>query len=233
MSFQAQFKAQFKGFIGELGTNILQKLFLNSKEYHIFNNTLIPAGSRQTQIDHIIVSKHGLFVVETKNKSGWIFGRRDESNWTQVLFKKKVRFQNPLDQNHLHTKSLADFLEIDHSKIHSVVVFWSCTFKNQMPENVIKWREYIRYIKSKKHILLTGDEVDRICSQLQKVKDETPFLSGIRHAKSLHDRYSSTSICPKCGGKLVERVAHKGQKSGEKFLECEKYPRCLYKKELK
>ena len=216
--------------MGEVGTDISQKLLLDSKEYHCFNDTLVQAGSRQTQIDHIIVSKYGLFVVETKNKRGWIFGSADDNHWTQVLFNKKVRFQNPLRQNYLHTKSLADFLEIDHSKIHSVVVFWGGTFKNQMPENVITWREYTRYIKSKKQILLTGDEVDRICSQLQNLKDETPLLSGLRHAKSLHDRYSSTSICPKCGGKLVERMARKGQKTKGKFLGCEKYPRCVYTK---
>lgn len=227
------FKARVKGLIGEVGTDISQKLLLDSKEYHCFNDTLVPAGSRQTQIDHIIVSKYGLFVVETKNKSGLIFGSAGDSQWTQVLFNKKVRFQNPLRQNYLHTKSLADFLEIDHSKIHSVVVFWGGTFKNQMPENVITWLEYTRYIKSKKQILLTGDEVDIICSQLQNLKDETPFLSGLRHAKSLHDRYSSTSICPKCGGKLVERIARKGQKAGGKFLGCDEFPRCLYKRELK
>ena len=219
--------------MGELGTDISQKLFLNSKEYHCFNNALVKGSLKETQIDHIIVSKYGLFVVETKNKSGLIFGGAKESHWTQVLSNKKVRFQNPLHQNFLHTKSLADFLEIDHSKIHSVVIFWGGKFKNKMPQNVIKWQEYTGYIKSKKMILLTDDEVDRICSQLKNLKDETSFLSGIRHAKSLQDRYSSTSICPKCGGKLVERIAHKGQKADVKFLGCKNFPRCRYTKELK
>jgi len=230
--FQISLQALFKGWMGELGTDISQKLLLDFNEYHCFNNALVKGASRDTQIDHIIVSKYGIFVVETKNRSGWIFGGADDSHWTQVLYNKKIRFQNPLHQNKLHTKSIAYFLEIDHSKIHSVVIFWGDTFKNKMPENVITWREYTRYIKSKKKILFTNEEVDKICSQLQKLKDETPLFSGLRHAKSLQDRYNSTSICPKCGGKLVERVAQKGPKSGKKFLGCENYPRCRYTKQL-
>ena len=231
--YKVSLQALFKGKVGELGTDISQKLLLNSKEYHCFNNALVKGVSRETQIDHIIVSKYGIFVVETKNRSGSIYGSADDSNWTQVLGNKRIGFQNPLQQNKLHTKSLAHFLKIDHGKIHSVVIFWGGTFKKEMPENVLTWRDYTRYIKSKKMILLTDDEVDRICSQLKNLKDETSFFSGIRHAKSLQDRYSSTSICPKCGGKLVERIAHKGQKAGGKFLGCKNFPRCFYKRELK
>ena len=219
--------------MGELGTDISQKLLLNPKEYRCFNNALVNGGSRETQIDHIIVSKYGLFVTETKNKSGWIYGSANDSEWTQVLYHRKIRFQNPLVQNKLHTKSLAHFLEIDHSKIHSIVVFWGGKFKKEMPENVVTWREYTRYIKSKNQILLTDDEVDKICNKLRTLKDETPFLAGMRHAKSLQDRYSSTTICPKCEGKLVERISQKGQKAGTKFLGCENYPRCIYTRELK
>ena len=221
-------KAIFEGWVGELGTNISQELLLDPKEYHCFNNALVKGSSRETQIDHIIVSKYGLFVVETKNRSGSIYGSADDSHWTQVLHGKKIRFQNPLRQNYLHTKSLADFLEVDHRKIHSIVVFWGGTFKTKMPENVVTWHEYTRYIRSKNQIVFTDHEVDRICNTLQKLKDETSFLDGLRHAKSLQDRYSSTSVCPKCDGKLVERIARKGQKAGTKFLGCEKYPRCTY-----
>ena len=226
------FKSTLKGFVGEVGTDISQKLFLNSKDYHVFNNTLIPSGSTQTQVDHIIVSKYGIFVVETKNIKGWIFGDANAENWTQVLYNKKSHFQNPLRQNSLHTRRLAAFLEIDESKIHSVIVFWRGEFKNKMPENVIKGHRYTGYIKSKKLVLLTEYEVDRICSQLKKLKNEASFLSGIRHAKSVRDRYNSTTICPKCGGSLRERVSRKGQKPGSKFLGCENFPRCRYIKQL-
>ena len=177
--FQISLQALFKGWMGESDTAISQWLFLNHRAYHCFNNVLVNARSRETQIDHVIVSKFGVFVTETKNRSGWIYGSGSNPNWTQVLYKKKIRFQNPLRQNYLHTKSLAEFLEIDHRKIHSIVVFRSGTFKTKMPENVLTSSEYTRYIKNKNQILFTDDEVDRICSRLRARKDETPFLSGL------------------------------------------------------
>jgi len=212
-------------------TNIAQKIFLDSNTYHVFNNIIIQLDSRSTQIDHIIVSKYGIFVVETKNKDGRIYGSPSDK-WTQVFFNKKFHFQNPLRQNYLHTKSLADFLGIDHNKIHSVIVFWGeCQFKTTMPENVLK-NNFTGYIKSKNHILFTDAEVDQICCELQRIKDNTPFLSGWHHANSLKKRYKSSTICPKCGGNLLERTSHTGKKAGQQFLGCENYPRCRYTKEL-
>jgi restriction system protein len=105
-----------KGWTGELQTKLTDFLFLDPKEYHNFNNVIIKTGSRTTQIDHIIVSKYGLFVLETKNKEGWIFGNQSDDQWTQVLGIKKYKFQNPLHQNYLHTKSLAELFKIDIRK---------------------------------------------------------------------------------------------------------------------
>lgn len=223
------FEALFKGWVGELKTKATQKLFLDSKQYHIFNNVIIPREEGTTQIDSVIVSKYGIFVVETKNRSGWIFGSEADSQWTQDNFGKKRRFQNPLQQNYLHSKTLAEFLGVEHNKMHSLIVFWGdCEFKTRMPENVVKGVfEPTNYIKSKKQILLTDNEVDRICTQLRTTKDNTSILQSVQHAYTLHKRYDSTSICPKCGGKLLVRNSSRG-----KFLGCENYPRCRYTRDL-
>ena len=228
------FQSLFKGWMGELKTNLTQKLLLDSKQYHIVNNVLIQQGTISTQIDHVIVSRYGLFVVETKNRSGWIFGSKDNENWTQSNFRKKTSFQNPLRQNYRHTKSISEFVGIPHDKTHSVVVFWGkCEFRTPMPDNVIHgFLNYQKYIKSKKEILLTDDEVNRICEQLGNLKKQTPFLSGFQHTRSLKQRYASTTICPKCGGNLVERKAFKGSGKGDAFLGCNNYPRCKYRKAL-
>lgn len=230
------FEPLFKGWIGELKTKATQKLFLDSKQYPRFNNVFIQGKKGTTQIDHIIVSKYGVFVVETKERSGWIFGSKNDSQWTQSFFgNKKVRFQNPLRQNYLHTESLAEFLGIERNKIHSLIVFWGdCEFKTPLPENVVKGAvEEINYIKNKKQILLTDDDVDRVCAQIQTIKNNTPILQGIRHAYSLHNKYDNTSVCPNCGGKLLVRTSNKGKGVGDKFIGCENYPRCRYTKQRK
>lgn len=229
------FEALFKGWIGELKTKATQKLFLDSKQYHIFNGVFIKGEKGTTQVDHIIVSKYGVFVVETKQRTGWIFGSENDSQWTQKIFRKTVRFQNPLRQNYLHTESLAECLGIERNKIHSLIVFWGDSeFKTPLPKNVVKGIfEPTNYIKSKKQILLTDDDVNRTCAQIEAIKHNTSILQGIRHAYLLHNKYDNTSICPKCGGKLLVRTSTKGKSPGYQFIGCQNYPQCRYTKQLK
>ncbi len=63
-----------KGKIGELRVKLSAKFLLNASEYRAINNITIPTPDGTTQIDHIFVSRYGIFVVETKNFAGWIFG---------------------------------------------------------------------------------------------------------------------------------------------------------------
>lgn len=123
-----------KGWKGELKTKFISWLFLN-KEYQVFDNIIISTSRGSTQIDHIAVSKYGVFVIETKDKTGWIFGGSNQEQWTQVIFDTKYKFQNPLRQNYGHTKSLSEFLKIDHSKIHSLIIFWEIV--NSRPQCLI------------------------------------------------------------------------------------------------
>jgi len=75
---------QFAGWFGELKTVIAKKLFLRSSDYVDLNNVTIRTRRGTTQIDHVIVSRYGVFVVETKNMSGWIFGTSAPGGW--VIF---------------------------------------------------------------------------------------------------------------------------------------------------
>jgi restriction system protein len=179
-----------KGKIGEIKTNLAQILFLDLKEYHIFNNVLLKANHGTTQIDHIIVSKYGIFVIETKNWNGWIYGKRDDDYWTHVFFKAKHKLQNPLHQNYLHTKSLAEVLKINHNLMFPVVKFWGkCSFKTSMPEGVLK-SGLTRYIKNKKSVLLHEHEVMRVCQELTNIKDNTSIFDNGRHIRSLKKRFN-------------------------------------------
>lgn len=127
-------KAMIKGWLGEVQVSIAKKLFLDSKLYTDVNNVTITTTNGTTQIDHIIASPYGIFVVETKNMEGWIFGDEKNSQWTQSLYGKKYKFQNPLHQNYRHIKALSEFLGIGEDKFHSLVMFTSdCTFM-QIPD---------------------------------------------------------------------------------------------------
>jgi len=180
-----------KGWIGELIVNIVAKLFLDKKTYHLIKNITLPTENGTTQIDHIIVSKYGVFVVETKNYRGWIYGDEKQTEWTQVIYKVKSKFQNPLRQNYKHTKTLQEALDFSTYKIFSVIVFiGDCQFKTKMPENVTKGYGYIRYIKSKREELLSESDVQKIIDIIQSgrlVPSIKTHINHVKHVKELKD----------------------------------------------
>ena len=137
--------------------------FLDKDKYHILENITLPVGDGSTQIDHVIISVYGVFVIETKNMTGWIFGDARQKYWTQTIYKHKSKFQNPLHQNFKHVRVLQDLLGLNQYQIHSVVVFiGDSTLKTEMPENVVQGQEYVWFIKSKNRLVLSESDVEEI-----------------------------------------------------------------------
>ena len=229
--------SMLKGFIGETVGSLAHKLLLDSSIYRELNNVTIPTPNGTTQIDHVIVSRYGIFVIEAKNMNGWIFGNEKSAEWTQSFPGGKFRFQNPLRQNYRHTKCLSEFLGIEHNKFHSFVMFWGeSTFKTPMPENVLE-SGYSSYIKSKTEILLSNDEVDQIVTAIQTGKLPRTWATWSQHISSLNARHSEPAqlqsalnhgelSCPKCGSTMIKRSAKKGANAGNEFWGCSTYPKC-------
>lgn len=206
----------FKGVFGEFVVNLSANLMLDKDEYHLVKNVTLPTENGTTQIDHIIVSKYGIFVVETKNMKGWIFGSANQKTWTQQIYKHKNKFQNPLRQNYKHVKILEALLAIRDKQLYSVIVFvGESTFKTKMPENVTSGFGYVRYIKSKKNFVLTDAEVSSILRQIETgrlTRSVGTNREHIRHVKSTMTEEAARRSCPKCGGHMVLREAKKGPK---------------------
>ena len=110
-----------KGQFGEYLTNFaLSKV----KDYNqILNNVYIPIGNgKTTEIDSIMVHKKGIFVFESKNYGGWIFGGIDQKNWTQCFpNREKYKFYNPIMQNRTHINALARVTGISKNKFFSFI----------------------------------------------------------------------------------------------------------------
>jgi restriction system protein len=220
-----------RGWIGEKKTTFYLWLSLPSKSYDRFHNLIIPSNNGTTQIDHLIVSIYGIFIVETKNKKGWIFGNEDQQNWTQTFYKKKYSFQNPLRQTFRQKKILSEFLDLRESAIHTLVYFvGNCKFKTPLPKNVIN-SGVGRYIKRFRNQMLSTEEVDRVLISLKKHISEST-LSNRDHVRSLRKRHSSNTTCPRCGASLAERMALQGANAGSKFLGCTNYPKCRFTKRV-
>jgi len=176
------------------------------------------------------VSKFGIFVVELKDYSGWIFGTNAHAYWTAVYRRgRKFKFQNPLRQNYGHIKALEEFLGVDPRVLHGMVVFrGSFTFKTPIPYGV-RCHAYKSWVAEKRQVVLKDVDVDSIVSSLRRDALHG-WLAGRRHAKSVRARYASDTVCPKCGGDLLLRTQRNGPQPGSQFLGCSNYPSCKYTK---
>ncbi|WP_421341352.1 nuclease-related domain-containing protein [Aeromonas veronii] len=180
----------FKGMVGETFINLGIRLFLDKREYHLLKNVTLPTPQGTTQIDHVIVSRFGLFVIETKNIKGWIFGNPAHKSWTQQLYRRRHTFQNPLRQNYLHLMTLKSLLGLADHQLHSIIYFiGDCTFKTPMPDNVMN-RGLIRYIKSKTTQVLTPAEVTRVIDTIQRGRLAANWQTHKQHVAQLKARHS-------------------------------------------
>ncbi|MEJ2298469.1 MAG: nuclease-related domain-containing protein, partial [Woeseiaceae bacterium] len=136
---------------------------LSDDQYDLFHDITLDSSRGPTQIDHIVVSRYGVFVIETKNYSGWIFGDAASRHWTQVLYRKKYRFMNPLRQNYKHVEAVKSLLGLSDQFIFSVVVFvGKADFKTVLPDNVVYRHELGGLIRSKNDPVLSAAEVESI-----------------------------------------------------------------------
>jgi len=220
--------ASFKGWIGERATSLGLFLTLDRKVYRRIDDLiLVTADGGTTQIDHVIVSRYGIFVIETKNMKGWIFGSEHDACWTQVNFGRKDRFQNPIRQNHRHCLAIAEKLGVDRETVHSVVFFiGDCRFQTEIPNGVLT-HGLCGYIRRYGLRCFVDEEVERFEARLREIKQYSRFTKA-DHIHSLRERYESAETCPKCGAALLPRVAKKGANAGGRFLGCSAYPKCRY-----
>ena len=113
---------------------------LSDGDYTICEDLLLPTGhgDSTTQIDHAVFSRFGVFVIEVKNYSGWIFGDAKSRRWTRIHFRRKHSFQNPLHQNFQHIKAVKKITGLPDGVFHNIVVFTGdAEFKTPTPSGVI------------------------------------------------------------------------------------------------
>ncbi|ACV27163.1 nuclease-related domain-containing protein [Kangiella koreensis] len=174
-----------KGKVGERRVKSVSSR-LDPNQYTIFHDVTLPTTNGTTQIDHIIISRQGIFVIETKNYSGWIFGSEKSRFWTQVIYKAKNKFQNPLLQNYKHIKTLQKLLQLPIHYFHSVIVFADDSkFKTQLPANIIKDYQLKNYISRFEENLLDAQQVIDIRCKVEDNRLQQGFRTNQAHIQNL------------------------------------------------
>ncbi|WP_449284582.1 nuclease-related domain-containing protein [Marinobacter sp. PE14] len=212
----------FKGHLGEFIVNASARLFLDKDHYHLIKNVTLPTEDGTTQIDHIIVSRYGVLVVETKNMKGWIFGSPKQRQWTQKIYRHSQKFQNLLHQNYKHVKTLQSLLGLHDEQVFSLIVFvGDSTFKTEMPKNVTQGGGYIRFIKSLTEQKLSDAEAQDVVEKIQSGRLAASFQTCREHTAHVKDivvrKKNSGLRCLKCQREMVQRVVSEGKTSGRIF----------------
>ena len=188
------------------------KLMQLPEEYHVIDNVLFMSNGRSTQIDHIVVSPYAVFVIETKGYKGWIFGGESTEYWTQNIYGHKSTFYSPLLQNDGHVRFLKFMLKVN---VNTHIVVNRCCLKDAILQYKIPAisqeikEKIISIIESNSKTLEKGATCEHKYNALRKQYDSQ---NKIQHG-----------VCPRCGGRLVERQGRYGC-----FFGCSNYPRCKF-----
>ncbi len=212
---------------GNLGENAVAKM-LSQFDGTTFNDYIVvDEFNKSHQIDHIYVGKQGVFVIETKNYSGDIYGGAEQKEWTQVLAGGNVKniFYNPIKQNASHAYHIKSLLP-KSVWVNSCVVFVQGNIAHIHADNVFTIRGLQNRIATSTDTL-SNAEIENIVGAL--TRNNATDISKREHIKSIHEtqRQIAQNICPRCNAPLVLRKGKYGD-----FYGCSNYPKCKFTKDI-
>lgn len=203
---------------------------LPEDRYKVINNLLITNGQYTSQIDHVVVSVYGVFVIETKTYKGWIYGGEESEYWTQNIYGNKYKLRNPIHQNYGHIKALKNVLK-DYPPLPYVsIVAFSRRARIGVSSNtpVIYWDQILSVISQFGNRILTERQVSDVANSLLRSNKDSresrkEHVNSVKTQVARRKGMISNRICPRCGGTLLIRQGKYGF-----FYGCSNYPKCRY-----
>lgn len=201
---------------------------LPKDKYVVLNDIMIKDEKGTHQIDHLVISKFGIFVIEMKNYYGLIKGKEFDNKWCQYLGKNKSYFINPIHQNFGHIKSLSNLLKLDDKYFISIICFSNQAKVDVKSSSIVTQVDYLKDEILKYEELLVDNDIKELSNIIISNNIEDKFLRK-QHMKDVCIKINNNRdlennmICPKCGSELVERNSKYG-----KFIGCSNYPKCKY-----
>ena len=177
ISFLIKKKYLDKGKLGERSVSKRLKR-LDKNKYKVINDVILKTSRGTSQIDHLVVSNYGIFVIETKNYQGWIVGSENTDNWQQIIYNKKNFFRNPIKQNYGHIKAIEENLKLNNKiKYISIIVFMNgCDLKVNTTTPVLYEHDLLKQIYKYKKQLLSEEEVKNTYKMLLKANKNSMYM---------------------------------------------------------
>ncbi len=223
-------RPKIKGVLGEGVVAHVLGQTVPGQQYVIHDLLFADEEGHTCQIDHIYINANGVFVIETKNYAGRIYGTAEQREWIQVLAKGRVKnkFYNPIKQNATHIYRLSKALGRE-GIFHNIVCFSDQTDLSPLEaDGVCKVRSLSRIKAMQTDVSLGADEMAALYARLCTLKSENT-VTRKQHIEEIDrkKRLVRNGICPRCGGTLVPREGR-----GGRFLGCSNFPACRFSKSL-
>ena len=217
---------------GRFGEYLIEFAITNHNvpgQLYVFHNLYVPYQQRYAEIDVLLLHERGIFVFESKNYSGWIFGNETDLQWTQTFQNgEKYRFYNPIRQNQTHIKALSAFLSLPVTCFFSCIVFsdrcslqsipFSSEFVVLQQTDILNW---LRYYLEHHPIIYTYQQLTEWANLLSPIANVSP-MEQVDHINQITNRFTS-QFCPFCGAPLILRQGKFGV-----FWGCSAYPKCKF-----
>ena len=200
----------------------------------LWSNVLVPKDGAvvdETELDVLMLHERGVFVFESKNYSGWIFGSEGQRMWTQSLNRAtKERFYNPVMQNAAHVRALSKRLVVPERDFVSYIVFSDRCELKKVPADGEGYRichrdDLLRLVRrdlASRDVAFNGLQYSTLEQRIDELAAASTDEAQAFHAQDVQVAQSG-NVCPRCGGKLVKRSGKYGE-----FIGCENFPRCRY-----
>lgn len=166
--------------------------YCENRDAHVLSNvTLRLEDGSTTQMDHVLISTKGVFVVETKHYRGWIFANPKFKIWTQCIYSRKYKFQNPMYQNYKHVKAIQKTFEfLEPTIVYGIVVFsGNAVFKTVKPNNVYYIEELIPAIEKYPEGILSLNRIQFCIGRLEYMRLALTRKTDIEHQQYLIQRF--------------------------------------------
>lgn len=191
---------------------------------------MLQVGNKTTQIDHIVVSNYGIFVIETKNYKGWIMGNEYDEYWKQIIYKRKEKLYNPIKQNYGHIMALKGVLKnFSNLNYISIVTFTTnADIKVTTKTDVIYTTKLLKTIEKYNNHAISDENKEAIYMKLLSLNIDNKD-NRKTHVQAIHNDIKeknnkiNNNLCPICGGELVTRYGKYGE-----FKGCSNFPKCRF-----
>lgn len=164
----------------------------------LYRNLIVPTGPRSrlgtTEIDVVLLHPSGIYVIESKNYSGWIFGKADQRNWTVCLNRNtKERVPNPIRQNNGHISALMRVLDLPREAFVSLIVFSERCELKRIPDDtdsmlIIHRNRIVKMIKERsgrRGVIFTSEQMEDYRRALDSVSTLSTADARAHHVENL------------------------------------------------